>query len=88
MLKKFGLFWELIKYETRKLAIRLSRRISSYNTEKELQLITQIITLSEKTDPTSDEVEELRNIFLCANLKLMVLYINMKMYLTICSELL
>lgn len=59
MLKKFGLYWELMKYEIRNLAIRLSRRISSYNKEKELQLITQIIPLSEKTDPTSDEVEEL-----------------------------
>lgn len=36
--------------EKRNLAIRLSRRISRYNKEKELQRITQIIPLSEKSD--------------------------------------
>ncbi len=59
MLKKFGLYWELMKYEIRNLAIGLSRRISRYNKEKEPQFITQIIPLSEKTDPTSDEMEDL-----------------------------
>ncbi len=59
MLKKFGLYWELTKYEIRNLAIGLSRRISRYNKEKEPQFISQIIPLSEKTDPTSDDMEDL-----------------------------
>ncbi|CAJ1069845.1 unnamed protein product [Xyrichtys novacula] len=59
LLKNFGLYWELMKYEIRKLAIRLSRKTSRHNKEKELQLVTQIFPLSEKTDPTSAEVEQL-----------------------------
>lgn len=51
-----------MKHEIRMLAIRLNRRISKGNKQKELKLITKIIPLSEKTEPTSAEVKDLAHL--------------------------
>lgn len=61
-IKVFPVQSKLMKYEIRTLAICLSRRISKGNKQKELQLVTKIIPLSEKTEPTSAEVKDLSHL--------------------------
>lgn len=41
-------YWELMKYEVRNLAILMSKKITRTKKERELQMVTKIISLSSK----------------------------------------
>lgn len=58
----FGSCWELMKFEVRKLAIILGKKIAKDKREEESRVITRLIKLSEKVNLTGCEFTELTSL--------------------------
>ncbi len=58
-LNSFGECWELLKYDIRKMAITFGKKIAKASREREHQIITSIIRLSEKLSLSGEELNEL-----------------------------